>query len=56
VQQTMATMDNAYARGYRFSWTYSAPYPEGELGSVHVSKMRQITAEEFKDAGLNGWL
>jgi hypothetical protein len=54
-EQTMANMDNSYARGYRFSWTYSAPYPEGELGSVHVSKMRQCTKDEFEAARADGW-
>lgn len=56
VRQTMANMDNSYGRGYRFSWVYSQPFPEGELESVHVSKMRQVTKEQFEAAKANGWL
>jgi hypothetical protein len=55
VAQTMATMDNSYSRGYRFSWTYSEPFPEGELGSVHISKMREISQLDYETARRNGW-
>lgn len=55
VREVMARMDNSYARGYRFSWSYSAPYPEGELGSVHVSTMRKVTKDEYAAAQADGW-
>jgi hypothetical protein len=55
IRYTMANMDSAYARGYRFSWTYSAYYPEGELGSVHISKMVKVTPKRYAQAQQDGW-
>lgn len=52
---TMARMDAAFERGRRFAWSYSEIEPDGELGTVHVCKMRKITEEEFNAAKKGGW-
>jgi hypothetical protein len=51
----LAMLDDAFRRGWRMSRTHSALMPDGEIGSVHVCKMRQITGREFGRAREEGW-
>jgi len=37
-EAALAGIAQAFKRGYRYGWCYSAEAPEGELGSVHVSR------------------
>lgn len=45
----------ARKRGYMFGKAWSAPYPEGELGSTHVSQVIPISEDMFNRARDAGW-
>jgi hypothetical protein len=51
----LAGISQAFKRGYRYGWCYSADAPEGELGAVHVSQCVPLTASEFEAARRCGW-
>jgi hypothetical protein len=55
VAQTMEMLDGSFARGYRSARTHSAIEPDGELGDVHIVKLRKITREEFEQAERRYW-
>ena len=56
LQEEKETMDNSYARGFRFGKAWSIACPEGELGDTHICDMIPITKEEFDQSkGLN-WI
>lgn len=53
--ETMAVLDNAFARGYRFGQAWSVWEPRGELGDTHVSVMCPISQELFEAARAQDW-
>jgi hypothetical protein len=55
LEYTMAVLDSAHSRGYRFSTAYSQWEPDGEIGDVHISTMAKITKELFDEAKALGW-
>jgi hypothetical protein len=52
---TLTAIAQAFKRGYRYGWCYSADAPEGELGVVHVTHCVPVTAWEFEAARRHGW-
>jgi len=52
---TLAGIAQAFERGYRYGWCYSANAPQGELGAVHVSHCLAINEAEFDAARRRGW-
>lgn len=46
----------ALDRGYKYSECASPLCPEGELGSVHVSRLFEITPQAYKQAKAVGWV
>ena len=52
---TLAGIAQAFKRGYRYGWCYSANAPQGELGAVHVSHCLAINEAEFDAARRRGW-
>jgi hypothetical protein len=51
----IAGIAQAYKRGYRYGWYYSADAPKGELGAVHVRQCVPVSASEFEAARRRGW-
>lgn len=51
----IASSLDARKRGYMFGEAWSAPYPEGELGSTHVSQVVPISEGMFNMAREAGW-
>jgi hypothetical protein len=51
----LAGIAQAFKRGYRYGWCYSADTPEGELGVVHVRHCVAVSASEFEAARRRGW-
>jgi hypothetical protein len=47
LRYTVRMMKDAHHRGYRFGEYMSEPYPDGELGSHHVSRLRKITKQQY---------
>lgn len=55
IENEVQSVREARTRGYLFGQAWSAPYPEGELGSTHVSQVQPISQEMFDAARKNGW-
>jgi hypothetical protein len=51
----IAGIAQAFKRGYRYGWCYSADAPKGELGTVHISRCVPVSASEFEAARRRGW-
>jgi hypothetical protein len=51
----IASSLEARSRGYMFGEAWSAPYPEGELGSTHVSQIVPISEAMFNAARDARW-
>lgn len=54
-EYTAKTMQDSFERGYRFGTAYSAPYPDGELGSTHISTMVPLSRNLFELAREFDW-
>lgn len=52
---TVATVTEAYPRGWRYGRCYSTAVPEGEMGAAHGSTCTPITESEFEAARARGW-
>jgi hypothetical protein len=52
----MQTYDVSWASSYRFTRAYSIGCPEGELGDMHLSRIRaKITPEFMALVEAQGW-
>lgn len=54
-EDEIASSLDARKRGYMFGKAWSSGYPEGELGSTHVSQVIPISEEMFNCAREAGW-
>lgn len=54
-EDEIASSKDARKRGYMFGKAWSAPYPEGELGSTHVSQVIPISEAMFNAAREARW-